>query len=221
MSELRRDLPPLPERFQRLQLDARGYPIPFFIAVIDGIPDFRVADSHKLVICVKEKRCWLCGQPLGRYYAWCIGPMCAINRLSAEPPQHLECADFAARACPFLTRPRARRREAVLPDGHTEPAGMMLRRNPGCVLVWVSRNFKIERHGAGVLFRVGEPLKTSWYCEGRIATAAEVASSVYSGLPLLLNMARQQDKEERTGQACEYALFAQVARASALFPAGA
>jgi hypothetical protein len=223
---LRPGLPPLTRYFHALPIDDRGYPIPFFVSWINGVPDFRVADPRKKAICVKEHRCWLCGQQLGRHLAWVIGPMCAINRVSSEPPQHLDCADFAARACPFLVRPAAKRREAILPDDLVKAAGVGLERNPGCALVWVARSFKLVRVDGtapsttpGILFQIGDPTETRWYCEGRRATAAEVATSIYSGLPLLLDIARRQDIEERTGNECERALFAQVARASALFPA--
>lgn len=225
MSAIRRDLPPLPRYFASLPVDDRGYPVPFFVSYVSGAPDFRVADARKLAICVKEKRCWLCGHPLGRNLAWVIGPMCAINRTSSEPPQHLDCADFAARACPFLVRPAAKRREANLPTDRIEAAGEGLKRNPGCALVWCARDFRTIRvdgsapgTSAGVLFQLGEPTETRWYCQGRRASPAEVASSVYSGLPLLLKIARDQDCAECRDGECERALFAEVAKASALFP---
>jgi hypothetical protein len=47
--------------------------------------------------------------------------------MSAEPPSHRECAEYAVRACPFLTRPLAVRNERGL-DGF-EPAGVMIKRN--------------------------------------------------------------------------------------------
>lgn len=223
MTELRKDLPPLPRYFHRLPIDDRGYPVPFFVAWIDGKPDFRVADGRSLSRCVKEKICWLCGQPLGRNLAWVIGPMCAINRVSSEPPQHLECADFAARACPFLARPKAKRREANLPtEDISEAAGEGLRRNPGVALVWVARGFRIIRvdgsapgTAKGILFQVGDPIEMRWYAEGRVATAAEVHSSIYSGLPLLLKTAQAEGSE------AEYALAAKVAIAAALMPKAA
>ena len=33
---------------------------------------------------VKEKRCWICGDKRGKYGAFVIGPMCAINRISCR-----------------------------------------------------------------------------------------------------------------------------------------
>jgi len=47
------------------------------------------------VVCVRHKRCWLCGQPLGKFMCFVVGPMCAINKTSAEPPSHRDCALYA------------------------------------------------------------------------------------------------------------------------------
>ena len=102
MTEYRQDLPqPIPDRILRLPVE-RGYPVPFFVDRVDGHYDFRVADARKLKLCVMKKLCWICGEPLGRNLTFAIGPMCAINRISAEPPSHRECAEWSARACPFL-----------------------------------------------------------------------------------------------------------------------
>ncbi len=196
MSALRKDLPPLPDRMRHLPVESRGYPVPHFIAFIDGEPDFRVMDGEKLRDCVRFKRCWLCGQALGRNVSFVVGPMCAVNRTSAEPPSHRECAEFAVKACPFLSRPKAKRLEG-LPEGTTEGAGFMIRRNPGVALIWTTnaRAFSVFRAPGGVLFDIGEPESVSWYAEGRPATRAEVLASIDSGCPALEEMARQEGPE--------------------------
>src|SRR5262245_17927108 len=105
-----RDIP-LPARMARLPISPAGYPVPWFVATIKGEPDFRVIGPDKIARAVRADLCWLCGQTLGRFKAFVGGPMCAVNRTSAEPPSHRECAEYAVRACPFLTRPRMRRNE--------------------------------------------------------------------------------------------------------------
>jgi hypothetical protein len=188
--DLRPDLPILPARMRKLPLDARGYPVPWFVEWIDGVPDFRVMDSRKLIAVMKgERRCWTCGQPLGRNLAFVVGPMCAVNRISSEPPSHLECALFAVTACPFLSRPKAHRREANTPAGAGPGAGTMIERNPGVSLVWVTRHYRLVDTGQKVpihwLFEMGEPTRVFCYAEGRDATLDEIRASVESGLPLL------------------------------------
>src|SRR5262245_39698608 len=94
MTEYREGLPARPPRIKRLPLDARGYPVPWFVAYVDGVPDFRIVDTPKIGVAWNKQRCWICGGQLGRYLAFAIGPMCAVNRVSSEPPSHLECAMY-------------------------------------------------------------------------------------------------------------------------------
>jgi hypothetical protein len=121
--------------------------------------------------------------------AFVIGPMCSINRVSSEPPSHRDCAIYSAEHCPFLTIPKMHRRENALPEGNMDPAGVMIRRNPGVTMVWITRSYRVEVDGPGVLFRIGDPVEVLWYAEGRTATRAEVEASVESGLPTLADMA--------------------------------
>jgi hypothetical protein len=160
-----------------------------------GRPDFRVIDARRMVLAVNHRRCWVCGEQLGRCLAFVIGPMCAINRINSEPPSHRDCAEFAARACPFLTRPRMVRREDNLPEGIKEPAGIGLTRNPGVTLLWVTRSYRPFKVDNGWLFRLGDPEEVCWYCQGRPATRAEIMASVDSGLPLLRDAAEVDGAE--------------------------
>jgi hypothetical protein len=198
---LRSDLPELPMRMRRLPIDARGFPVPFFVAWLDasgapsrrgyGTPDFRVVYAGTGLQCHKESLCWLCGERLGTFKTFVIGPMCAINRTSSEPPSHLDCADFAARACPFLTRPKEKRNEKNMPPGWVQPPGEMIRRNPGCTLVWTVRKYEAFKVDGGILFDVGEPEHVRWYREGRPATRAEILESIDSGMPILRKAAEE------------------------------
>ncbi len=188
---LRADLPPLPGRIACLPVDKRGYPVPWFVAWVDGEPEFRAADGAKLTRAIRDKLCWVCGQPLGQYLAFIIGPMCAVNRISAEPPSHRECAEFSLRACPFLSKPQMDRRENDLPE-NTRCAGFMIRRNPGAMLLWITRDYRIVGDGnGGVLFRLPSPMELVPYSSGRRATLEELQEAFDSGLPILENTARE------------------------------
>ncbi len=227
MTELRKELPTVPDKMRSLPVDDRGYPVPWFVVWLDKdgeptwipservTPEFRVVDEERLVEAVKYNLCWVCGQKLGSYKAFTIGPMCAVNRINAEPPAHLHCAIFSAKACPFLTRPHSRRRENKLPDGVTA-TGAMIRRQPGVACVWVCKDFGITRAprddgGVGVLFDLGGPTSTSWYREGREATRGEIVESIESGVSIM--------EELTEGAAAKRALAAAVVRAMGLLPA--
>ena len=181
-----------PRRIAALPADRHGYPVPWFVATIDGTPDFRVIKPGAIRDALRFRLCWICGQPAGANAAFVIGPMCAVNRVSAEPPSHRDCAIYAATHCPFLTRPGMRRRDTALPDGHVDPAGVMIARNPGVALVWVTRRWQPFNTDGGVLFDVGDPVETLWFAQGRPATRGEVEASIASGLPLLRAEAVQE-----------------------------
>lgn len=188
---LRPELPPLPARMTALRVDHRGYPVPWFVTWIDGQPDFRVISVDRLVEAHRYHLCWICGDRLGAWKAFTIGPMCAVNRTSGEPPSHVDCADYAARACPFLTRPHMKRREGGKPADATMHSGG-LTRNPGATLVWITKHYRAWESEGTLLFDVGEPIETRWYAEGRQATRDEVLASIDSGIPALRSMAEEE-----------------------------
>src|SRR5215469_4631726 len=208
----------MPDRIKRLPVDHRGFPVPKFVAWPKGEPDHRVMNLDRFVPAVTRKQCWICGEPMGRYYASIIGCMCAVNRVISEPPSHLECAEFAVKACPFLARPHAHRREAGMPEGYNEGAGFPLARNPGVACLWISKQypkvFQPQAGNTGVLFSLGEPLNTIWYREGRLATGQEVHDAISEGLPALEKMAQDE------GRGAPEALAGQLAAAWKLLPEG-
>jgi hypothetical protein len=184
------------------------------VAWLGGVPDFRCIGLGKLVKAIHQRCCWLCGEPLGVWQTYAIGPMCIVNRVTStsEPPSHLDCAEYAARACLFLTKPGMRRNEKDLPE-ERNVAGVMIPRNPGVVALWITRSSKPFNVSNGVLFDLGEPERILWYCEGRTATRAEVEASVASGLPLL------EAEADKDGPDAIKELSQCIARAQALLPA--
>jgi hypothetical protein len=201
---LRPDLPtPIPERILALPVDERGYPIPFFVGYVDGKPDFRLSDPRKWVACMKSALCWVCGDKLGRNAAFVVGPMCTISRTTAEPPAHLECATWSARACPFLSRPNMVRREDELTQAHEgNVAGEMIKRNPGVTVIWITRSFKPFKDGkGGWLLRMGNPENLLWFREGRAATPEEIHEAFESGLPLLIEKCESDEELQALRQA--------------------
>jgi len=185
---LRPDLPPLPPRMRALPVDARGYPVPWFVAWFDGKPDFRVIRPSGAPLAIKRNTCWLCGQPLGVRKVFCIGPMCVLNRVTSEPPSHLDCAEFATQVCPFMTRPLSRRSSVPMPEDARAPVGVHLERNPGVFCLWTTRSFRpfrLDRDlpaSDGFLIRIGDPDAVAWFAEGRPATAEEISHAVDTGI---------------------------------------
>ncbi len=186
---------PMPDRIKRLPVSPAGFPVPWFVAWEDGVPDFRVVGRGKIPDAVKRKLCWVCGEPLGRTFAMTLGPMCAINRTISEPPSHRECAVYSAIACPFLSNPRMRRNEVDLPEERVSAAGNGIKRNPGATAVWCTRGYRPFKVPGGVLFTFDDPTEVLWFASGRKATRAEVEESIFSGLPLLEEEADKEGPE--------------------------
>jgi hypothetical protein len=206
--ELRTELPDdLPLSMRHLPLH-RGYPVPYFVAWLgeggtpytrqhrDSTPDFRVIHPGAREDCIKNGRCWVCGQTM-RFdpkFAFVSGPMCGVTRTSAEPPSHLACGRWSAKACPFLARPHARRR-----DIEHETAGMPgigITRNPGVAMVWITKQAEVFPDGRGdYLVKMGDPVAVEWYAHGREATREEVEESITTGIPFLMEVAQEESPE--------------------------
>src|SRR5215813_14608572 len=124
---------PMPDRMRRLPISSEGYPVPWFVASPKGKPDFRVVNTGAPGRAIRANLCWICGQTLGRFRAFVIGPMCAVNRVSSEPPSHRDCAEYAVKACPHLSHPAAKRNEKGLSEEMLSSfiGGHGLTHNPG------------------------------------------------------------------------------------------
>src|SRR3954468_4258359 len=91
----------VPAGLARLPINDKGFPVPWFVPWIEGKPDFRAVDPRRILQAHNEGRCWICGGKFkaGALKIFAIGPMCGVNRVSAEPPSHGQCARFAVVAC--------------------------------------------------------------------------------------------------------------------------
>ena len=174
---------PMIDRIKPLPRDRRGYPVPWFVQWIDGEPSFPTLDTRKMILAVRQKRCWICGQSLGRWLTFVVGPMCTLNRVSAEPPCHDDCATYAVKVCPFMINPRMGRiPDAKRPEGVTISA-MHDPRNPGVMATYHARTFQPDADGNGhPIFMMGPPIGgVVWWTRGRHATRQEVEEALREG----------------------------------------
>lgn len=187
------DTDPLPRMMEQLPIDEAGRPIPWFAAVVDGVHDFRFMDDRQRRLALRAGLCWVCGKPLYADRVYVIGPMCTVNRTTAEPPSHPDCAAWSSRNCPFLANPAKVRREAGTPDKATMP-GIGITRNPGVMALWTTRKFTVFPTPSGLLIKLGDPSSVQWMACGRPATRAEVEQSIETGLPVLREMAEDEGR---------------------------
>jgi hypothetical protein len=166
----------------------RGYPLPYFVATVGGVPDFRVADPAKFDNCRRNSLCWVCGKALGSHKVFVIGPMCVVNRTTSEPPSHRACAEYSASYCPHLIHPQAKRRTETLPDDHLNPGGQMILENPGVTVLWESNNFSYYTVPNGTLIDIGDPVAVEWWTEGHRASRDEVVPKFRDSLERLKHL---------------------------------
>jgi hypothetical protein len=146
----------MPMSIAGLEQDRRGYPIPWFVPrPADGRIDFRVMDPGKFALAVKGRLRWFYGQLQNETLAFAGGPLSAAQRLYSDPPAHLECAEFSAQVCPFLTIPTAQRREANKPAMLEYTPGQIAA-NPGVVAILLTGGVLYE----GADHNPGQPRET-------------------------------------------------------------
>jgi hypothetical protein len=204
----------IPPEMARRPVDHRGFPVPWFVTrkTADGRWDFVQIEAERFAEAERRDVCWVSGQPLGRFRSFVIGPMCVINRVSADPAIKRSVAEWSAQICPFLSRPLARRNESVPPEAWETQRGTAITANPGiCAVYTVERAVRSEDG----LFHLPDASSVTWWTCGRPATRTEVIEAIRGGLPVLRREA------EREGGAAMSKLDQYLERARSALPAGA
>ena len=188
--------PLLPDRIGRLPLDRRGIPVPWFVSWRDGTPYFPVIDREKLKTAWAEELCWVCGEKLGSYRGWVMGPMSVIEGATPEPPSHHECAAFSACHCPHLSTPAAKYNETADPMPGHAPQVNISRIRSGVVAIWITkgRGAAPFAAGSGTLFKLNPPSRIEWYARGRPANRAEVQDAIALVSPVLRDAAEAEHR---------------------------
>lgn len=167
------DAPEMPANIARLDRTGRGLPIPWFVErPTSGKIDFRVMNPRNYLLAVKNRLCWICGRPLGRYVAFVGGPLSVAQRLFGDPPSHRDCTEYALKVCPFMATGIQRREENK--PAHVDMPGEHVAENPEVfgMLIVVRYTF------VGGMFRTGDPRELRWYHQGRPATSDEISAAI-------------------------------------------
>jgi hypothetical protein len=199
----------MPDRVRRLP-QWGNLPVPFFVAWFkdgkqvpphrrghEGKPDFRVISTDALAMCVRHRRCWICGDRLGALVVFVTGPMSVLQRGSAEPPSHRACAEYAVQVCPFMVDPDAGKSYRATPPGtKTDPT--LAGYNPGVVATYVTREWQTHDNPArGVDFLLGPPISISWWRQGRPASRLDVLIGMKGGIQEFLEVAGLDEFDKR------------------------
>lgn len=169
----------MPANVARLPVDERtGFPVPYFVAWIDSVPYFTVADDAKRHTCWKENLCWICGRKnwqkvpnqsggfvhLPGPWAFVGGPIAFENRRYTDFGSHEDCAVYAARVCPMLSDPEWKYSEHH-PPGARRSAGAM-GHNPKVVVMPIAGRFVPVRYKDELLFEPADILRVRYFHRG-------------------------------------------------------
>jgi len=103
--KIRRAVSFVERRRWRYRPEYKGYIIPYTTLIDDkGVPNFQAIDQEKVLDCIMNQKCGVCGQSLRgeQWIAFIGGDKCAQNFAFVDPGMHPECAYYAAETCPYL-----------------------------------------------------------------------------------------------------------------------
>lgn len=158
---------PIPKFLAHLKIDERGYPIPYFVSKINGVYDFRYSSEHKVISCLKEKKCYICYKKLqpDNYY-FITGPLGQLSKSVSEPPMHRQCAEFALQACPHILYQAAERKAD---ESVAKKNPFLLKEKPPYLWLIKATSYKREDVGKIIMVRFTECSKRKFiYVEGKL-----------------------------------------------------
>ncbi len=154
----------MPPAVARLEKDRRGYPIPYTVMYVNGVPDFTMVDPEKWVRLTKIKGCGICGKPLTGRMFFVGGPRCLVNMVFFDHPMHEECAVYALKVCPFLCMPNAHYRRRVAEN--VEIIKSVSDQKPEVFMLGESRGYSLVRNGQEVLLQAKPWENVRWWKDG-------------------------------------------------------
>lgn len=92
----------VPDKVKRLPL-FQGMHIGFMFHVDQhGIPDFKILDAGRRLMCLTAGLCGICGQQLSLAKCFFLGPKSVVHGVSFDPAMHHDCAKYSRAVCPYL-----------------------------------------------------------------------------------------------------------------------
>lgn len=108
----------IPSFLSHLKISERGYPIPWFVPINKGVPEFSYQDGKKLDISIDGHLCHICGKKLPKDYIYFIsGPEGLKNQFSTDMGMHRDCAEYSLQVCPYMLFNKVDRKTEDPKDG--------------------------------------------------------------------------------------------------------
>jgi len=159
---------PIPPGVTARPRDTRGFPITFVTLIqSDGRPDFTTIDGEKILRCVEEGLCGVCGEDLpelyesGRQLAFIGGPLSCGNQNFLDPPMHVECAEYAMQVCPHIVIDTSRYSKPKEGEGRELYQGVHPDR-PDKFGLYVTDGYSVANLGGQPIFLANDPIEVRW-----------------------------------------------------------
>lgn len=161
---------PMPPGITALPRDSRGYPITFVTLIqSDGRPDFTTIDGQKILRCVREAVCGLCGQGWPGPYkssddhllAFIGGPISCENQNFLDPPMHIPCAEYAMQVCPHIAIDTSRYSKFKEGEGRELYQGVHPDR-PEKFGLYITSGYSVASYGGQPVFIANDPIEIRW-----------------------------------------------------------
>lgn len=138
----------------------RGLAVPYTTKILEnGTPDFKVQEEHLRQLCLRDRKCALCGEPLDEEIVFIGGSACAKSRLFFDPAAHEECALYATKACPFLARGTGYAKDPKNADAVFE---LVSDKRPKVMVMYYTKSFKLVRLSGHIAILAGPPTKIDY-----------------------------------------------------------
>jgi hypothetical protein len=169
----------IPDRMSHLELDPRGYPIPWGVyRDDDGRPHFTINDESRRLKALARDLCPICGSKLFRGRWFVGGPMSAFHDAGAyiDAPMHHVCMEYALQVCPYLAAPSYGKRiddktlTTPLPVLLVDPT--MMQHRPSVFVAVMATGQKLTNRASHVVPR--RPYsRVEYWCEGKKLSTEE------------------------------------------------
>ena len=94
--------PPVPTRLTHRPTQG-GLVVPWIsVELANGSFDLGNMHNTRVNTCFMERRCQICGDPIGRTVLFFLSTKALADRIAGEPPLHPECAAYSKLACPMV-----------------------------------------------------------------------------------------------------------------------
>lgn len=143
----------------------RGYPVPYFVywseqPTGEKVPNFHLADPKKWVVCLKYKKCWVCGRKLSKAAFMITGPKGLTNRVGTDTFMHEGCARETLRWCPHLFYQKTVRRDPYSDDLVINPHHDL--EKPNQIALVKTGAFQVLNSGRTYVINY-QPLAVQWF----------------------------------------------------------